>query len=68
MKLTFLTHRERHGVRQNEKTRQYVFNEKTDKVTARELNEREISNMPDRECEVMVIKIFIGLQKEWRTL
>ena len=38
-----------------------------DKVTANELNETEISNTPEREFKVMVIKIFIGLEKEWRT-
>ena len=34
-----------------------------DKTTARELNEMEINNMPDREFKVMVIKIFSGLEK-----
>ena len=34
-----------------------------DKITARQLNETEISNTPDREFKVMVIKIFIGLEK-----
>ena len=38
-----------------------------DKITARELNEMEISNMPDREFKVMVIKI-LDLRKEWKTL
>ena len=43
-----------------------------DKITARKLNETEINNMPDKECEVkkkkkecevMVIKIITGLKK-----
>ena len=34
-----------------------------DKITAREQNETEISNMPDREFKAMVIKIFTGLEK-----
>ena len=37
------------------------------KIAARDLSEMEIHNMPDREFKVMVIKIFIGLEKEWRT-
>ena len=31
------------------------------KTTARELNEIEISNILDKECELMFIKIFTGL-------
>ena len=34
-----------------------------DKITARKLNEMEISNMHDRESKVMVIKILTGLEK-----
>ena len=34
-----------------------------DKITARQLNEMEISNMPDRKCKIIVIKILIGLEK-----
>ena len=34
-----------------------------DTITARELNGMEISNMPDSEFKVMVIKILIGLEK-----
>ena len=34
-----------------------------DKITARDLNEMEISNMPDREFQVMVIKKLSGLEK-----
>ena len=40
------------------------------KITARELNETEISNTSDREFKVVVIKILTGfgdLRKEWRT-
>ena len=35
-----------------------------DKIRARELNEMEITNMPDREFKVMAIKILTGFQKE----
>ena len=34
-----------------------------DKITAKELNEMEISNMPDRKFKVMVIKILNELEK-----
>ena len=34
-----------------------------ERITARELNGMEISNMPDREFKVIVIKILIGLEK-----
>ena len=37
------------------------------KITPRELNEIEISNMPDRKFKVMFIKILIGLKEEKRT-
>ena len=33
-----------------------------DKITAKDLNEMEISNMPDEEFEVIVLKIIIGLE------
>ena len=32
------------------------------KFTARELNEMEISNMPEREFKIMVIKTLTGLK------
>ena len=34
-----------------------------DKITARELNEMEISYMSDREFKLMIIKILTGLEK-----
>ena len=34
-----------------------------EKITPREVNTTEISNMLGRECKVMVIKILTGLQK-----
>ena len=37
--------------------------EEKDKITARDLNEMDISNMPEREFKVMIIKIFTGLEK-----
>lgn len=33
-----------------------------DKITARQLNETEMTHLPDREFNVMVIKIFTGLE------
>ena len=36
-----------------------------DKTIARELSVTNISNMPDREFKIMIIKTFTGL--EWRT-
>ena len=37
-----------------------------DKIIARDLSKTEISNMPDGEFKVMIIKI-LDLKKEWRT-
>lgn len=34
-----------------------------DRITAREPNEMELSNMPDKELKVMAIKILKGLEK-----
>ena len=34
-----------------------------EKITARELNEMEVSNIPDREFKVMIIKLLTGLEK-----
>ena len=36
---------------------------KTGETTARDLSKMYISNMPDREVKVMIIKILIGLEK-----
>ena len=62
--MTFLTHRNRH--RELDKMRrQSTMSQmkQKDKITAREPNETLISNMPDREFKVMVIKIFSRLEK-----
>ena len=37
-------------------------------ITAKELNKMEVSNMPDREFKVMVIKILTGLGGKNREL
>ena len=37
--------------------------EEKDKITARDLSEMDISNMPDREFKVMIIKILTGFEK-----
>ena len=42
---------------------EYVSNEITGKITARDQSKMEISNMPDGEFKVMIIKIFTGLEK-----
>lgn len=34
-----------------------------DKIRAKELNEMEIINMPDKELEVIVIKVLTGFEK-----
>ena len=34
-----------------------------DKITARNLNKMKISNMPDNELKVMIIKILTGFEK-----
>ena len=34
-----------------------------DKITARDLNKANVNNMSSREFSVVVIKIFIGLEK-----
>ena len=39
-----------------------------DKIIARDLSKMEISNMPDREFKVMIIKVLTRLRKEWKTL
>jgi len=41
---------------------------KEDKITARELNEMEVNNMPDREFKVTVIKILTGHEKRVENL
>ena len=41
----------------------YVPNEKQDKITPRDLSKMDISNMPDRELKIRVIKI-LDLRKE----
>ena len=34
-----------------------------DKITARDLSKMEVSNIPDREFKLMIIKILTGLEK-----
>ena len=34
-----------------------------DKITVKDLSEMDISNMPDREFKVMIIKILTGFEK-----
>ena len=37
-----------------------------EKSSEKELNETEISNMSDKEFQVVIVKIFTGLEKELR--
>ena len=39
-----------------------------DKITARDLNETEISNIPDKEFKTTFIKILTGLKKRMEDL
>ena len=34
-----------------------------DKITARDLNDTEISNMPDREFKIVIIAVLTGFEK-----
>ena len=36
------------------------------KITATDISEMDVSNMLDRECKVMIMKI-VELRREWRT-
>ena len=62
--LTFLTHRNRHRELDKMRTQKNMSQmKKQDQITARELNETETCNMPNREFKVLVIKIFTALGK-----
>ena len=45
------------------KQRNILQTKEQSKIPVRELNEAEISNVPDREFKIMVIKALIGLEK-----
>lgn len=47
---------------------EFVLMKEQDKIIARDLSKTEISNVPDREFKVIIIKILPGLEKQWRTL
>lgn len=51
-------------VRQNEERNTFQTKEQ-DKSSGKDLNETEISNQPDKEFKVMIIKIPTGLEREW---
>ena len=61
----FLIHRSKHRELGKIKRQRNISQIKIKqvKITARELNEMEISNMPDRGFKVMAIKILIGFEK-----
>ena len=56
-KLTFLTHINRHSNRQNEETEEYVPKEIMEQNHSKDLNKMKISNMPDGDFKVTLIKI-----------
>lgn len=59
----FCKHRNRYRVRQNEARGTGPQIEEQDKITAGDLNETEVSNMPDMPFKIMVIKILTRLEK-----
>ena len=54
-----------HRVKQNDETGKYVWNKSKDKVLRGKSNEMEISNLPDKQFKVMVIRIFRNSGEEW---
>ena len=48
-------------IRQNEESEEYVPNERQDKISEKALNKMEISNLPDKEFKVMVIRMLTEL-------
>ena len=62
MWLTFLTQRNRYK-ELNKLRRQRNVSQEQGKTTARDLSTTEVSNMPDREFIVMIIKILTELEK-----
>ena len=63
MQLSPNTQKETQRVRQNEEKEKYVQMKEQNKITARDLSEIGISNMPDKEFKVIIIKILIGFEK-----
>ena len=62
--MTFLTQTNRHRVLGKIKRCKNVTNERTGKkITARDLSETEISNMPNKEFKVRIIKILTKIEK-----
>ena len=60
MYLTFLTHRKIDKMRAQ---RIMVQMKEQDNITAGDLSKTQISNIPDTEFKVLIIKILTGLQK-----
>ena len=57
------TQKQTQRVRQNMEVEEYVQRKGHDKITARNLSELEVSNMPERIFKVVIINIFARLEK-----
>jgi len=65
--MTFLTQRIRHrDLDKIRRQRNLSLMKEQDKAMVRDLSKRDISNMPDRESKVMIIRIITGLEKSGR--
>lgn len=61
--MAFLTHRNRHRkVDQMRKQKSKCHIKEQEKVIARELNDTEVSTMPDKDFKVIIIKTLIRLK------
>lgn len=58
--MIYLIYRNKHRLRQNEETKEYVSIKEQ-----RELNKMKISNMPDKQFKVMIISISPNSREVW---
>lgn len=58
--MIYLIYRNKHRLRQNEETKEYVSIKEQ-----RELNKMKISNMPDKPFKVMIISISPNSREVW---
>ena len=56
--------RQTHKVRENEMAEEYVPDEGQDKTPEEQLSEVEISNLPEKEFRVMIVKMIQDLRKK----
>ena len=59
----FFKHRSMQRLRQNAKMEEYTQMKEQDKIMARDLNDTDISNMPDGEFNETIIRILTRLNK-----